>query len=94
MKRPECPDGCGPLCVPILEMNRGAEQLWMNPDHRIGCPACGETWRGTDDMATQAERAESAWNRAQERRRKTADRKRKEDELRARLADALKGTTR
>lgn len=55
---PKCPHGCGPTVVPILAMNRGAEQKSWNPTHTVGCCACGETW--TADAATTArvERAE------------------------------------
>jgi hypothetical protein len=90
MKPPECAFGCGPLAIPILAMNRGDEQKHCNPTHRLGCPACGETWPGTDAEVAQAERAEGALDRRLAREHRQAERKAKDETLRARLAAAPK----
>jgi hypothetical protein len=58
----------------------------MNPTHRLGCPACGETWAGVLSEVDRAARCE----RAIETQRKRDERKAKEDALRARLAAAPK----
>lgn len=61
---PPCPDRrCSP--TPDSGVGVGIAALAglrrADPEHRLYCPACGVTWRGTDTEVEQAARADAAW---------------------------------
>ena len=82
-----CPHGCGPVAVPLRDMNRAPELREAHPKANLGCPACGRVWRGSRADVAQAKRAAAAWDA-------NAARLRKDERLRERLAAAPKAVTR